>query len=115
MSPILLEVAQDAIMVAAGLVFTLLGAVGTYYINKLVTALKQKEALEIVGRYVRWAEQAPAYQDLEGGQKFELVFGKVVAWLEANGISVNSEELAVMIESAVQQLREAALPIYEGI
>ena len=114
MSPIFLEVAEQGIMVLAGLAFTALGAIGTYYINKLVGHLRDEEALEMVGRYVRWAEQAPAYQDFDGAEKFELVFTKAVMWMRENGLKVNEEELAVMIEAAVQQLKKAAEPLYMG-
>ena len=114
MSPIFLEVAEQGIMVLAGLAFTALGAIGTYYINKLVGHLRDEEALEMVGRYVRWAEQAPAYQDFDGAEKFELVFTKAVMWLTKQGIDVDPEELEAMIEAAVQQLKTAAEPLYLG-
>ena len=114
MDPILTEVAQQGVMVLAGLVFTALGAIGTYYINKLVGYLRQREALETVGRYVRWAEQAPAYQDFEGQEKFELVFTKAVMWMKDKGLKVDEEELAIMIEAAVQQLKDAADPLFAG-
>lgn len=114
MEPIYLELLEQAVMVIAGLIFSALGALGSYYISKLVNHLREQEKLEIVSRYVRWAEQAPAFKDFPGEQKFEMVFSMAMQWLEDHGIPVDEDELAVMIENAVKLMKEAAAPMYAG-
>jgi len=109
-----LDVVQQGIMVIAGLLFSALGALGTFYVQKLIGYLKEKQLLEAVSRYVRWAEQAPAYQDWSGGEKFDLVFASVCQWAENNGFAINEEELEVMIENFVKEMAEAAAPLYTG-
>lgn len=115
MQDVFLGILQDGAMIIAGLAFTALSALGTFYIKKLIGFLQEKEALQIVSRYVRWAEQAPAFQDFSGEQKFELVFSKAMQWLKDKGININEDEVAIMVEEAVQVLKSAASPIYYGI
>jgi hypothetical protein len=114
MDGIFLDVTQQAVMVVAGLLFSALSAVGTFYMRKLIAYLREKELLQIVSRYVRWAEQAPAFQDFSGEEKFEIVLSKVIMWLDGQGLDINEDELAIMVEEAVKKMKEAALPLYTG-
>jgi hypothetical protein len=114
MDAIFSDLLEQVVMIVAGLLFSALSAFGTYYINKLIAYLKEKQALETVGRFVRWAEQAPAFQDWSGEQKFEIVFSKAMQWFSDNGIDLPEDEVAIMVEDAVKKMKEAATPLYEG-
>jgi hypothetical protein len=114
MNEVFLEIGQDAIMTLAGLFFMALSAVGTLYVKRLISYLKEKQALTTVSRYVKWVEQAPAFQDFVGEQKFEVVFAKAMQWLEDNNIPVDEDALAIMIEEAVKNMKAAAEPLYTG-
>jgi len=109
-----LDILQNGIMVIAGLVFSALSAIGTLYVGKLIAYLKDKQLLEVVARYVRWAEQAPAFQDFSGEEKFGIVFAKAMQWAEDNGFAVDEDELETMIENFVKEMKEAAKPLYTG-
>lgn len=114
MDVILAELLEQIVMILAGLALTAVGSIGSFYITKLVSHLKEEELLAKVSTYVRWVEQAPAFQEFAGEERFEIVFSKIAQWCEANGIPVVEDELAILIEDAVKQMKDAAQPIYTG-
>lgn len=111
MQEIWMELAKEGVMALAGLVLTGLGLFGSFYISKLMSRIKEKELLDTVARYVRWAEQAPAFKEWTGGEKFEIVFSKAIQWAHDNRIPINEDELAIMVEEAVQRMKAAMEPL----
>lgn len=111
MQDVWLDLAQQGVMVLAGLMLTAVSLIGSFYIRKLIRHLKQEELLGTVRRYVKWAEQAPFMGDFPGEEKFEVVFGNIMAWAKRNGIPVDEDELGIMIEAAVKEMKDAAAPL----
>ncbi len=87
---------------------TVLTAVGTYigtkikqvYTEKVNTETKEK----IVQNTCRYVNQL--YKDLDGAAKFEAAQKEIVEQLNEKGIKITDLELKVMIEAAVNGLKE---------
>lgn len=87
---------------------TILTAVGTYvgtkikqvYTEKVNTETKEK----IVQNTCRYVNQL--YNDLDGPAKFEAAQKEIVEQLNEKGIKITDLELKVMIEAAVNGLKE---------
>mgnify|MGYP001046564794 CR=1 FL=1 len=111
MDQIWLDIAGEAITVVAGLAFFALSTVGAFYIKKLMVYLQEKEQVEMVAQLVHWVEQAPAFKEWTGEEKFAMVMNTAYQWLEDRGLTVDQDEVAAMIEEAVLLMKEAAAPI----
>lgn len=87
---------------------TILTAVGTYigtkikqvYTDKVNTDIKEK----IVYNTCRYVNQL--YNDLEGPAKFETAQKEIVEQLNQRGIKITELELKVMIEAAVNGIKD---------
>jgi len=111
MQEIVLEVASQATMALLGLVLMAVSAFGSFYIKKAIAHLEEKNLVETVRRYVRWVEQAPAFQQWTGEEKFEIVMSKALQYAEGKGLKINADEIGIMIEEAVRIMKEAASPL----
>ena len=75
-------------------------------LEKLAADKTKRDAAETC---VRAVEQL--YKDLHGEDKFNKCVESLTAMLEEKGIAVTDLEIRMLIESAVQKLNEAILPV----
>ena len=113
MDQIWLDIAGEAVTVIAGLALFALSTIGAFYLRKLMAYLAEKDQVETVAQLVHWVEQAPAFKQWTGEEKFAIVLSKAVSKLRTRGIAVNEDEIAIKIEDAVLRMKQAAAPVLE--
>lgn len=64
-----------------------------------------KTKKEIVGATVSYVEQVCKVLGISGTEKFEKAKQKALEWFHEKGIKISDTELEIMIESAVQNLK----------
>ncbi len=107
MESILLGATSQIVTIITGAVFTGLGTLCAFYVNRLINRLKRRDLVEEVSRYVRWVEQSPSYENYSNEDKFNIVFSRARMHATQYGIPMDDEKITIIVESAVKQMKEA--------
>lgn len=118
------DMLTQVITLVAGLIFTGISTLGGFYIKRLTDNAKKKNLRDEVNRYVSWALQANSFKLLTVQERKDSVLMKAREFADENDIKINEQELALMVEKAVQslsdlesiglKLRQANLAKYKG-
>lgn len=103
-----LDIILPSIASVVAVLFGVLGTkIKTVYNNKV-----QNETVQtVIESVVRWAQQV--YEECDGATKLSLALEKASTILTEKGIAVSTEELEMLIESAVYGLKEGIITIEE--
>ena len=104
----IINVAMPYIMKGIGM---LLGALGLFVLTKISKFAKEKfneTQLSVISIIVKNVVQCveQTFKDLHGEEKFNGAKNKLIAILETKGIKLTDEEIAILIESAVNEMNK---------
>ena len=100
-----LQLAQQAVTSIAGVIITGLGVIVGIYMKKANTSLQRKNLVDMITRYVKWAEQSPTFKKYSGEEKYVAVEDKARQWCMTNNVSLTDDELMIYIESSVKNMK----------
>jgi len=99
-------VLNEVITVVLGLVVAGIGTYGAFYMKKLTDKMKRKDLINEVKLYIQFAEQANSFKLMSTQEKKETVMSKAQQYAMENGISVTQQELALIVETSIQSLKQ---------
>ncbi|MDD3341584.1 MAG: phage holin, LLH family [Bacilli bacterium] len=103
----IIEILQDQLLPIIGAVLTaIISFVGVSIRNAYTKYINTKTKKEIVKSTVEYVEQISKNLEMESAEKYAEAKEKAMEWLKEKGISINDTELAILIESAVNQFKQ---------
>jgi len=105
MDTIWIDVLQQLITTISGVAFIGLSTIAGIYVKKLTTSLQRKNLKLEIDSFVKAAEQSPSFKDYTGEQKYEVVKARAITWSKDNDVTLSEDELMVLIESSVKDMR----------
>lgn len=104
------EFVQEAILQILGAVLSLavtaIGIYGTQFLRNNVFLQNLAKKKEITSIIVKFVEQA--YKEIDGVDKLSKAKEEVLKWANNIGLKITEQELDIMIESAVKDLKLAS-------
>ena len=90
------------ITIIAGLLFTGVSTLGGFYIKKLTDKVKKNDLMNEINRYTEMIENVGSFKLMQSDEKVQTVFMKIKEYAEDNEIKISENELALMVERALQ-------------
>jgi len=100
-----IQLLQQLVTTLAGAAFVGLSTLAGFYVKRLTEKVQRKTLMEEISRYVKWAEQSPSFIKYTGKQKYMAVAEKAKLWGKQNDISLTDDELMILIESSVKDMK----------
>lgn len=102
--PGVLSILGTIITVAVSIVSYKITKWGNEYINNQNTKLTIEQKQAVVNSTVAYVEQV--FKDVDGATKLEEAKNNILALLQKEGIDIDEEEMNILIEAAVQGLKQ---------
>lgn len=102
--PGVLSILGTIITVAVSIVSYKITKWGNEYINNQNTKLTIEQKQAVVNSTVAYVEQV--FKDVDGATKLEEAKNNILALLQKEGIDIDDDEMNILIEAAVQGLKQ---------
>lgn len=98
------EIIMNVAVALVGILTTLIGVVGGFYVKRIENKIKNKALIDEVNRYVQWTLTSKTFNLMSGEEKTNILLEQLRAFAIQNEIQVTDIQLILMIENSMKPL-----------